>query len=134
MEFERAFTESEDIVKRTISDFLWSHNEKTEPTTSGIIGMRSTSLDFNKQILPILRLLCPSIRPVSCYMDNEEKPQYVLNWDDGSLVVPEFVIVEADKHFDDWMAMIGIGEDGDDSEEEKEEPFDPYTMVPLELF
>ncbi len=132
MEFEEAFNTAEELVRRTISDFLWSHHQKKEPTAKGIIGMRSTSLDFQKQILPILRLLCPSIRPVSCYTNEEEKAQYVLNWDEGALVVPEFVIEESDKHFDNWMSMLEIGDD--ESEEEKEEVFDPYTMVPLEMF
>lgn len=132
MEFEQAFNTAEELVRRTISDFLWSHHQKKEPTTKGIIGMRSTSLDFQKEILPILRLLCPSIRPVSCYTNNEEKPQYVLNWDEGTLVVPEFVIEESDRHFDNWISMLEIGDD--EPEEEKDEVFDPYTMVPLEMF
>ena len=134
MAFREAFLTAEEAAKRTMSDFLWTHHQKKEPECKGIIGMRSKSIDFYQEILPVLRLLCPSIRPVSCYTDNEDKPQYVLNWDDGSLVVPEFVIEESDKHIEDWMEMIGIGQDEEDSEEEKEERFDPYTMVPLELF
>jgi hypothetical protein len=134
MAFKEAFLIAEEVAKRTMSDFLWTHHQKKEPVSSGIIGLRSASIDFNQQIMPVLRLLCPSIRPVSCYMNNEDKPQYVLNWDEGSLVVPEFVIEESDKHFDDWMDMIGIGGDDEDSEKEEEEQFDPYSMVPLELF
>jgi len=134
MDFKEAFLTAEEAAKRTMSDFLWSQHQKKDPETKGIIGMRSKSINFESEILPVLRLLCPSIRPVSCYTDIEDKPQYVLNWDEGSLVVPEFVIEESDKHIEDWMAMIGIGQDEEDSEEEKEEPFDPYTMVPLELF
>jgi hypothetical protein len=135
MEFRTAFTTADELAKRTVSDFLVSHHNKKEAaTTKGILGLRSERTNFNTEILPILRLLCPSIRPISTYLDVEEKPQYVLTWDEGSLIVPEFVLEESDKHFDEWMALFGIGEEQDAEEEEEEEKFDPYSMVPLEMF
>ena len=135
MDFQTAFTTADELVMRTVSDFLVSQHSKKEAATacSGILGLRSERTNFNAEILPILRLLCPSIRPISTYMNLEEKPQYVLTWDEGSLIVPEFVVEEADKHFDEWMALFGIGQE-EEEEEEQEEKFDPYTMVPLEMF
>lgn len=132
-DFKTAFFGSDDLVQRSITDFLYVQEGKV--SSSGIFIPRSNRIDFDGSVLPVLRLLCPSFRLTSSGYNIEENLQYHLAWDEGALTVPVFIMEESDRQFDEFMTLFGIGED-DEAEPEAEEPkpFDPYTMVPLNLF
>ena len=132
-DFKTAFFGSDDLVQRSITDFLYVQEGKV--SSSGIFIPRSNRIDFDGSVLPVLRLLCPSFRLTSSGYNIEGNLQYHLAWDEGSLTVPVFIMEESDRQFDEFMTIFGIGED-DEAEPEAEEtkPFDPYTMVPLNLF
>ena len=132
-DFKTAFFGSDDLVQRSITDFLYVQEGKV--SSSGIFIPRSNRIDFDDSVLPVLRLLCPSFRLTSSGYNIEGNLQYHLAWDEGSLTVPVFIMEESDRQFDEFMTLFGIGED-DEAEPEAEEPkpFDPYTMVPLNLF
>jgi hypothetical protein len=132
-DFRTAFFSSDDLVQRSISDFLYVHSGEVS-SCSGIFIPRSNRIDFDDSVLPVLLLLCPSFRLESSGYNIEGNLQYHLAWDEGSLTVPVFIMEESDRQFDEFMTLFGIGKDDEAEEAEEPKPFDPYTMVPLNYF
>ena len=155
-DFKTAFDGANQLVQNSILDFLYvidSKDSEEQQQHTAIFEPRNNGMDFEGEILPILQKLCPSIQLNGFVYDSEYKTRYNLLWEAGTLRVPSFVIDESDRQFNEWMEMFGIHEanDDDDAEENRNgvvdpdpataatstrkiDQFDPYDMLPLDLF
>jgi hypothetical protein len=151
-DFKTAFDGAGQLVQNSILDFLYVVDCRHMQKTSANFEPRSNGLDFEGEILPILQKLCPSFHLNGYIYDSEHKIQYNLSWEAGTLHVPEFVIQESDRQFKEWIEMFGISEENDEDADQADEngivenattstsstrktdQFDPYDMLPLDLF
>ncbi len=130
--FREEFNRVSDLSQRSIMDFLCVQHETEK--TSGNLFPRSNTLDFEGEILPVLKTLCPSFRLNWSAYNSEQRLQYNLSWNAGDLHVPDFIIEESDRQFNEWIELFGFADEEEAAPEELEKRFDPYDMLPLDLF
>ena len=110
--FQTAYSGLPEVDQCSIQDFLSLLQEKgTIYKGQGIFHPRNYSCNFIEDILPSLQLLCGSFKLTSSAYNESGEMEYHVSWTPSDLVVPEFIIQDADAGWERFMCMTGLDEE-----------------------
>ena len=107
--FQAAYSGLPEVDQCSIQDFLSLLQEKgTVDNGYGIFHPRNYSCNFGEDILPSLQLLCASFKLTSAGYNASGEMEYHVSWTPSDLVVPEFIIQDAEAGWERFMLMTGL--------------------------
>ena len=110
--FQTAYSRLPEVDQCSIQDFLSLLKEKNTVSNGyGIFHPRNYSCCFVNDILPTLQLLCASFKLTSSGYNTSGEMEYHVSWIPSDLVVPEFIIQDADACWERFMLMTGLDEE-----------------------
>ena len=110
--FQTAYSGLPEVDQCSIQDFLSLLKEKgTVDKGYGIFHPRNYSCNFSEDILPSLQLLCASFKLTSTGYNASGEKEYSVSWTPSDLVVPEFIMQDADAGWERFMRMTGLDEE-----------------------
>jgi hypothetical protein len=107
--FQTAYSGLPEVDQCSIQDFL--SLLQTDDKGHGIFHPRNHSCNFIEDILPSLQLLCASFKLTSSGYNASGEKEYHVSWTASDLVVPDFIIQDADAGWERFMRMTGLDEE-----------------------